>query len=48
VLLAFARPLAESVVSLPLLGGFAVAAVLFGGTTSLRLTENDKVGRAKR
>jgi hypothetical protein len=42
VLLAFARPLAESVVSLALLGGFAVAAVLFGGTTNIRLTENDK------
>jgi hypothetical protein len=28
-------------VSLALLGGFTVAAVLFGGTTSLRLTEND-------
>jgi hypothetical protein len=42
VLLAFARPLAQSLVSLALLGGFTVAAVLFGGTTSVRLTENDK------
>ena len=42
VLLAFARPLAQSLVSLALLGGFTVAAVLFGGTTGVRLTETDK------
>jgi hypothetical protein len=42
VLLAFARPLAQSLMSRALLGGFTVAAVLFGGTTSVRLTENDK------
>jgi len=43
LLLAFARPWAESVVALALVGGFTLAAVLIGsGVSNLQITESEK------